>query len=87
MNEQELISRNIEEYLVQHQQKELLRFVSVGSVDDGKSTLIGRLLHDTHGVYEDQLSAVKRATKQKGTDIDLSLFTDGLKAVNFALFH
>lgn len=78
--EQELISENIDEYLVQHQQKELLRFVSVGSVDDGKSTLIGRLLHDTHGVYEDQLSAVKRATKQKGTDIDLSLFTDGLKA-------
>jgi sulfate adenylyltransferase subunit 1 (EFTu-like GTPase family) len=75
---------NIEEYLLQHQQKELLRFVSVGSVDDGKSTLIGRLLHDTHGVYEDQLSAVKKATSQRGAsdneEIDFSLFTDGLKA-------
>ncbi|NER32219.1 MAG: hypothetical protein F6J89_32620, partial [Symploca sp. SIO1C4] len=48
-------------YLVRHQRKELLRLVVVGSVDDGKSTLIGRLLHDTQGVYEDQLSAVKRA--------------------------
>lgn len=80
MNEQELIERDIDEYLVLHQQKELCRFVAVGSVDDGKSTLIGRLLHDTHGIYEDQLSAVKRATRQEGTEIDLSLFTDGLKA-------
>jgi bifunctional enzyme CysN/CysC len=54
--------------------------VVVGSVDDGKSTLIGRLLHDTHGVYEDQLSAVKRASTQAGMEIDFSLFTDGLKA-------
>jgi len=80
MSEQELIENDIEAYLVQHQEKELCRFVSVGSVDDGKSTLIGRLLHDTHGVYEDQLSAVRRATKQQGSDLDLSLFTDGLKA-------
>lgn len=80
MSEQELIENDIEGYLVQHQEKELCRFVAVGSVDDGKSTLIGRLLHDTHGVYEDQLSAVRRATKQQGTDLDLSLFTDGLKA-------
>ncbi|HEX3777963.1 MAG TPA: sulfate adenylyltransferase subunit CysN, partial [Polyangiaceae bacterium] len=80
MNEQELISNDILGYLEQHQQKELLRFVSVGSVDDGKSTLIGRLLHDTHGIYEDQLSAVKRATTRAGMEIDFSLFTDGLKA-------
>src|SRR6201992_2133658 len=80
MNEQELISKDILGYLEQHQQKELLRFVSVGSVDDGKSTLIGRLLHDTHGIYEDQLSAVKRATTRAGMEIDFSLFTDGLKA-------
>jgi bifunctional enzyme CysN/CysC len=80
MSEQELIENDIQAYLVQHQQKELCRFVAVGSVDDGKSTLIGRLLHDTHGVYEDQLSAVRRATKQAGSEIDLSLFTDGLKA-------
>jgi bifunctional enzyme CysN/CysC len=80
MLEQELIENNVEEYLKQHQEKELLRFVTVGSVDDGKSTLIGRLLHDTHGIYEDQLSAVKRASNRAGKDIDFSLFTDGLKA-------
>src|SRR5882724_2420026 len=78
--EQELISKDILGYLEQHQKKELLRFVSVGSVDDGKSTLIGRLLHDTHGIYEDQLSAVKRASGRAGMEIDFSLFTDGLKA-------
>jgi bifunctional enzyme CysN/CysC len=80
MDEQELINKDILGYLEQHQQKELLRFVSVGSVDDGKSTLIGRLLHDTHGIYEDQLSAVKRASNRAGVEIDFSLFTDGLKA-------
>ena len=78
--EQQLIEQDIEGYLEQHQKKELLRFTSVGSVDDGKSTLIGRLLYDTHGIYEDQLSAVKRASSKKGADLDLSLFTDGLKA-------
>ncbi len=58
-----------------------LRFVvTVGSVDDGKSTLIGRLLHDAHGVYEDQLRSVKRASQMAGAEIDFSLFTDGLKA-------
>ncbi|MGZ3448381.1 MAG: sulfate adenylyltransferase subunit CysN [Polyangiales bacterium] len=74
-------------YLKAHEQKELLRFVAVGSVDDGKSTLIGRLLHDTHGIYEDQLAAVKRASIKGQTrgevaasEIDFSLFTDGLKA-------
>jgi bifunctional enzyme CysN/CysC len=82
--EQTLIETDIEKYLERHQQKELLRFVTVGSVDDGKSTLIGRLLHDTHGLYEDQLSAVRRASARSSTretsDIDFSLFTDGLKA-------
>src|SRR5262245_26440539 len=73
-------SVDIQTHLRQHQEKELLRLVVVGSVDDGKSTLIGRLLHDTHGVYEDQLSAVKRASTQAGMEIDFSLFTDGLKA-------
>jgi bifunctional enzyme CysN/CysC len=80
MEETELITQDILGYLDQHQKKELLRFVAVGSVDDGKSTLIGRLLHDTHGVYEDQLSAVKRASVKGGMEIDFSLFTDGLKA-------
>jgi bifunctional enzyme CysN/CysC len=72
--------RDIDGYLESHQQKELLRFVAVGSVDDGKSTLIGRLLHDTQGIYEDQLSSVRRVSKQGGYAIDFSLFTDGLRA-------
>jgi bifunctional enzyme CysN/CysC len=72
--------QDVEEHLRAHQQKELLRLVVVGSVDDGKSTLIGRLLHDTNGVYDDQLLAVKRASTQAGMEIDFSLFTDGLKA-------
>jgi bifunctional enzyme CysN/CysC len=80
MQDTELIDQDILGYLEQHQKKELLRFVAVGSVDDGKSTLIGRLLHDTHGVYEDQLKAVKSASVKAGLEIDFSLFTDGLKA-------
>jgi bifunctional enzyme CysN/CysC len=79
-DEKELIQKDILAYLEQHQNKELLRFTSVGSVDDGKSTLIGRLLFDTHGIYEDQLSAVKRASSKSGRELDLSLLTDGLKA-------
>ncbi len=74
---------NVHEYLAQHEQKELLRFVAVGSVDDGKSTLIGRLLHDAHGIYEDQLAAVESASKRRGSaggKLDLSLLTDGLRA-------
>jgi len=87
MNDRALIEADVEAYLRQHEHKELLRFVAVGSVDDGKSTLIGRLLHDTHGLYEDQLEAVKRASIKGATrgayassEIDFSLFTDGLKA-------
>jgi bifunctional enzyme CysN/CysC/sulfate adenylyltransferase subunit 1 len=71
------------DYLKHHERKELLRLVAVGSVDDGKSTLIGRLLHDTHGIYEDQLAAVQRASKTRGSvggALDLALLTDGLKA-------
>ena len=71
---------DVEQYLRRHEQKEILRFVAVGSVDDGKSTLMGRLLHDTGGVYEDQLRAVRKASQMGGTEIDFSLFTDGLKA-------
>ena len=70
----------IEAYLARYQDKELLRFVAVGSVDDGKSTLIGRLLYDTGSVYEDQLAAARKASHMAGTDIDLSLITDGLAA-------
>ena len=68
-------------FLAQYQERELLRFVAVGSVDDGKSTLIGRLLHDTAGVYEDQLEAIKnRKGSRAPGEIDFSLLTDGLKA-------
>lgn len=62
------------------QNNQLLRFTTAGSVDDGKSTLIGRLLYDSKSIFEDQLSAVKNTSKQKGIDgVDLALFTDGLK--------
>ncbi len=59
----------------------VLRFITAGSVDDGKSTLIGRLLHDTRAIFEDQLAAVQRASWKRGQDeMDLSLLTDGLEA-------
>ncbi|MCX7770378.1 MAG: sulfate adenylyltransferase subunit CysN [Proteobacteria bacterium] len=74
---------DIQEYLKKHEQKELLRFITCGSVDDGKSTLIGRLLHDSKLIYEDQLAAVKRESKKVGTtgdEPDLALLVDGLQA-------
>ncbi|HEV7297831.1 MAG TPA: sulfate adenylyltransferase subunit CysN [Tepidisphaeraceae bacterium] len=75
---------DINTYLARHQRKELLRFLTCGSVDDGKSTLIGRLLHDTKGIYDDQLAAVRRDSAKHGTtgagEVDLALLTDGLKA-------
>jgi sulfate adenylyltransferase large subunit len=79
-SERDLITSDIDAYLRRYQEKELLRFVAVGSVDDGKSTLIGRLLFDTGSVYEDQLDAARKASRMAGTDIDLSLITDGLAA-------
>lgn len=75
-----LIESDIEAYLEKYEYKELLRFVAVGSVDDGKSTLIGRLLHDTGMVYEDQLAAVRKASDLEDGEIDFSLLTDGLRA-------
>jgi bifunctional enzyme CysN/CysC len=80
MSEQELIERDILAFLKKHEHKELLRFVIVGSVDDGKSTLIGRLLFELQAVYEDQLEAVRKATTMVGVPIDFSLITDGLEA-------
>lgn len=74
---------NSVELLEQDKTKDLLRFVTAGSVDDGKSTLIGRLLYESKGIYEDQLEAVKRVSGKKGSTqgkMDLSLVTDGLKA-------
>jgi bifunctional enzyme CysN/CysC len=74
---------NIQEYLNRHEAKDLLRFLTCGSVDDGKSTLIGRLLHDTKSIYEDQMAAVRKDSAVHGTtgdDFDPALLTDGLKA-------
>ncbi len=79
----ELISEDILAYLAQHERKELLRFLTCGNVDDGKSTLIGRLLHDSKMIYEDHLEAITRDSKKVGTtgeDVDLALLVDGLQA-------
>ena len=60
---------------------DLLRFTTAGSVDDGKSTLIGRLFHDTKAIFEDQLEAIEKSSKQRGDkNINLALLTDGLRA-------
>jgi sulfate adenylyltransferase subunit 1 len=76
-----LLSEDFEQFLQQETGKELLRFTTAGSVDDGKSTLIGRLLHDAKGVYEDQLASVKKSRINRSTGpIDFSLLTDGLRA-------
>ncbi len=83
MHENDLIRTDVEAYLHQHEQKELLRFLTCGSVDDGKSTLIGRLLHDTQMIYEDQLKALEKDSARMGTtggDIDFALLVDGLQA-------
>jgi bifunctional enzyme CysN/CysC len=79
----ELIAEDIEEYLTSHQYKSLLRFITCGSVDDGKSTLIGRLLHDSALIYEDQLAAVTKDSGRFGTtgeEPDLALLVDGLQS-------
>jgi len=75
-------ARTFEEFLEGHMGQEMLRFTTAGSVDDGKSTLIGRLLHDTKSVYEDQLAAVKKSRVNRAAKghVDFSLLTDGLKA-------
>jgi bifunctional enzyme CysN/CysC/sulfate adenylyltransferase subunit 1 len=74
--------RSFEEFLEAHLGQEMLRFTTAGSVDDGKSTLIGRLLHDTKSVYEDQLAAVQKSRVNRAANghVDFSLLTDGLKA-------
>ena len=78
-----LIAEDIDTYLAQHQKKELLRFITCGSVDDGKSTLIGRLLYDSKMIFEDQLAALEADSKKSGTqgqEIDFALLVDGLAA-------
>ena len=78
----ELIENDIQLYLKEHEQKTQLRLLTCGSVDDGKSTLIGRLLHDSKLIYEDQLSAIKKSHKnaQDGEEFDLAHLVDGLQA-------
>lgn len=78
-----LIAEDIKAYLHQHQQKSMLRFITCGSVDDGKSTLIGRLLYDSKMIFSDQLEALERDSKKVGTqgeNIDFALLVDGLAA-------
>src|SRR5947209_3502177 len=75
------LSFDLEAFLAEERGKDLLRFTTAGSVDDGKSTLIGRLLYDSKGVYEDQLRSVKKASVNRSAGaIDFSLLTDGLRA-------
>ena len=79
----DLIGQDIEAYLHQHEHKSLLRFITCGSVDDGKSTLIGRLLYDSKMIFEDQLAALEADSKKVGTqggDLDFALLVDGLAA-------
>lgn len=79
----ELIATDIDAYLKIHENKSLLRFITCGSVDDGKSTLIGRLLYESKLVFEDQLAAIEADSKKVGTqgdEIDLALLVDGLAA-------
>ena len=79
----DLIASDIDAYLDVHQHKSLLRFITCGSVDDGKSTLIGRLLYDSKMIFEDQLATLESDSKRMGTqgqDIDFALLVDGLAA-------
>jgi len=83
MSSVHLAETDIKAYLKQHEEKDLLRFLTCGSVDDGKSTLIGRLLYDSKALYEDQLATVVKDSKVHGTtdtEFDPALLTDGLKA-------
>jgi len=78
-----LVAEDIDAYLDQHQNKQLLRFITCGSVDDGKSTLIGRLLYDSKMIFEDQLATLETDSKKVGTqgdEIDFALLVDGLAA-------
>ena len=79
----EAIATDVLGYLDRHEHKSLLRFITCGSVDDGKSTLIGRLLYESHMLFEDQLAALEADSKRVGTqggDLDFALLLDGLSA-------
>ena len=78
-----LLETDIEGYLKQHENKDLLRFLTCGNVDDGKSTLIGRLLHDSKLIFEDQLASIKKDSQKFNTtnqEFDLALLVDGLQS-------
>jgi sulfate adenylyltransferase subunit 1 len=82
-SENTLLQSDILGYLDQHEKKDMLRFLTCGSVDDGKSTLIGRLLHDSKMIFEDQLAAITKDSKKMGTTgdkVDLALLVDGLQS-------
>jgi len=82
-NEANLLETDILAYLKCHEEKDLLQFLTCGSVDDGKSTLIGRLLHDSKMIFEDQLASIEKDSKKSGTqgeEIDLALLVDGLQS-------
>ena len=82
-HDRELIASNVSEWLARHEAKEMLRFITCGSVDDGKSTLIGRLLYDCRQVFDDQLEALEAESKSAGTTggkLDFALLVDGLAA-------
>jgi sulfate adenylyltransferase subunit 1 len=82
-SESTLLQSDILGYLDQHEKKDMLRFLTCGSVDDGKSTLIGRLLHDSKMIFEDQLAAITKDSKKVGTTgdkVDLALLVDGLQS-------
>src|SRR6185312_3603424 len=81
--EEELIRHDVRAWLAQQEAKELLRFITCGSVDDGKSALIGRLLYESKQIFDDQLDALESDTKRhgtKGAKIDFALLVDGLSA-------
>ncbi len=82
-DEQALIAADINAYLARHRDKQLLRFITCGSVDDGKSTLIGRLLYDTRQIFDDQMASLEADSKRVGTQgqaVDFALLVDGLAA-------
>ncbi|MDO8911013.1 MAG: GTP-binding protein, partial [Phenylobacterium sp.] len=82
-HQSDLIAQDIDAYLQAHEHKSLLRFITCGSVDDGKSTLIGRLLYDSKMILDDQMAALEADSKRVGTqggDIDFALLVDGLAA-------
>ena len=82
-HQSDLIAEDITAYLKAQEEKSMLRFITCGSVDDGKSTLIGRLLYDSKLIFEDQLNALEADSKKMGTqgqEIDFALLVDGLAA-------